>query len=53
MALYWFHVLSEKFLAIERLLTFDCKLFGADIISFGCVFIVLQERGVTGWLLVS
>lgn len=52
MALYWFHVLSEQFLAIEHLLQFDCKLFEADIISFVCVFIFLQEHGVTGWLLV-
>lgn len=50
MALYWFHVLSEKFLAIEHLLTSDCKLYEADIISFVCVFIFLQEHGVSGWL---
>lgn len=52
MALYWFHVLSEKFLVIEHLLTFDCKLFEIDIISSVCVFIFLQEHGVTGRLLV-
>lgn len=52
MALYWFHVLSEKFLAIEHLLTFDCKLFETDIISFVCIFIFLEEHGVTGRLLV-